>query len=74
MDTTDAGQPGSHQSVKRSAVLKVIPLAPGDCLECKLVGTGVMMLSGVLVLTSAVSARKRYLLQLVCLYFLKTTQ
>ncbi|BFZ11528.1 hypothetical protein BsWGS_14567 [Bradybaena similaris] len=59
MDTTEAGQPGSHQSVIRSALLKVIPLAPGDCLECKLVGTGVMMLSGVMVLTSAVSARKR---------------
>ncbi|CAG5124639.1 unnamed protein product, partial [Candidula unifasciata] len=54
-----ASQPDSHQSALRSAILKVIPLAPSDCLECKLVGSSVMMLSGLLVLTSAVSARKR---------------
>ncbi|KAI8788733.1 hypothetical protein BgiMline_008199 [Biomphalaria glabrata] len=42
----------------RRALLKYIPLAPGDCLECKLVGTGVMMLSGVIVAASAIKARQ----------------
>ncbi|KAH9519556.1 hypothetical protein Btru_003004 [Bulinus truncatus] len=42
----------------KKAALKYIPLAPGDCLECKLVGTSVMMLSGILVLTAALRARK----------------
>ncbi|XP_059167459.1 uncharacterized protein LOC131949627 [Physella acuta] len=40
---------------------KIVPLAPGDCLECKIVGIGVMMLSGFIILASAATSRKRNL-------------
>ncbi|CAL1534605.1 unnamed protein product [Lymnaea stagnalis] len=51
-------QTAKTDSILRKTLLRFIPLAPGDCLECKLVGTGVMMLSGLIVLTSALQSRK----------------
>lgn len=43
----------------RRFLLKVIPLQPGDCLGCKLVGTSVMVASGVIVMISARAGRAR---------------
>ncbi|KAK3700286.1 hypothetical protein RRG08_033563 [Elysia crispata] len=55
---SSGGSGGSENNFKR-AILKIIPLAPGDCLECKLVGSGVMMMSGMIVITSAMKASSR---------------
>ncbi|GFR96893.1 hypothetical protein ElyMa_004463000 [Elysia marginata] len=53
------GEPGVTEHSLKHAILRVIPLAPGDCLECKLVGSGVMLLSGIIVITSAITASTR---------------
>ncbi|GFO04143.1 hypothetical protein PoB_003064800 [Plakobranchus ocellatus] len=47
------------ESSFKQKLSKAIPLAPGDCLECKLVGSGVMMLSGAIVLSSAFTASRQ---------------
>ncbi|XP_035827792.1 uncharacterized protein LOC101861683 isoform X2 [Aplysia californica] len=49
----------SLDSKLQQAALRVIPLKTGDCLGCKLVGTSVMMASGIIVIGSAMAGKNR---------------
>ncbi|RUS85377.1 hypothetical protein EGW08_006862 [Elysia chlorotica] len=57
-EESSGGSDVTEKGLKK-AILKIIPLTPGDCLECKLVGSGVMMMSGIIVVTSALKASTR---------------
>lgn len=53
-------QAGQLMTQGRELVLRVVPLAEGDCLSCKLIGSGAMWGAATFVLLSYSRAKARY--------------
>ena len=53
-------QVGQFMKQGRDLVLRVVPLAEGDCLSCKLIGSGVMWGAALFVLFSYSKAKERF--------------
>ena len=53
-------QVGQLMERGRELLLRVVPLAEGDCLSCKLIGSGVMWGAAVFVLSAYPRAKARF--------------
>jgi len=51
--------PGKPTTKFEQAILTVVPLKPGDCLSCKIIGTLCIGITGFVILTSAEAGLKR---------------